>query len=90
LLSLINKQAANPMTVVEAFGDLASSLAQMAPDKIIDLKAPQSMSDRVEQLISQKKESDLNVDETAELERFLALDLFISLTKAKARLLLNA
>lgn len=78
------------MSVAEAFGDVASSFAQMAPEKIITLKAPASMSERVEQLVMRKKEGLITLDETAELERFLALDLFISLTKARARLLLAA
>jgi hypothetical protein len=42
----------------------------------------------VEQLINKKKESVLSLEEASELERFLALDMFISLTKARARILL--
>ncbi|MBD2757068.1 hypothetical protein [Spirosoma validum] len=76
------------MSVAEAFGSVASNLAQMAPDKIINLKASDSMSARVEQLVNRKKDGLITVDETAELERFLALDLFISLTKARARIFL--
>lgn len=78
------------MSVAEAFGEVAGSFAQMAPDKIIALKAPPAMSARVEQLITRKKNDSISPDETVELERFLALDLFISLTKARARLLLSA
>lgn len=78
------------MSVAEAFGDVAGSLAQLAPDKVIALKAPQRMSERVEELVGRKKDGIITVDEAIELERFLALDLFISLTKARARLLLSA
>ncbi len=46
------------------------------------------MSERVDVLVSKKKERAITVEETLELERFLALDLFISLAKARARLLL--
>lgn len=78
------------MSVAEAFGDVAGSLAQLAPEKILSLKAPQSMSARVEELINRKKNDLITAEEASELERFLALDLLISLTKARARLLLTA
>ena len=78
------------MSVAEAFGSVAIDLARLAPEKIIGLQAPASMSERVEELINQRKDSGLTAEETAELERFLALDMFISLTKARARILLIA
>jgi hypothetical protein len=76
------------MTVTEAFGDVATHLAQLAPDKIATLKASPQLSARLEALISRKKDGAITLDETTELEQFLALDLFISLAKARARLLL--
>ena len=51
----------------------------------INLKAPKGISERVEELVSRKKDGLISVDESIELERFLALDLFMSLTKARAR-----
>ncbi len=78
------------MRVAEAFGEVANSLAQLAPEKIILLPADPAMSARVESLISRKKDGLITADETLELERFLALDLFIGLVKARARLLLVA
>ncbi|MCY7351821.1 MAG: hypothetical protein LH606_14345 [Cytophagaceae bacterium] len=76
------------MSVAEAFGDVASLIAQMAPDKIVTLKASQQMSEEVERLVTLKKEGRITLEQTAELERFLALDLFISLAKARAHALL--
>lgn len=76
------------MNVAETFGDVASLLAQMAPEKIVTLKASTKMSAEVERLITLKKEDMISFEQTAELERYLALDLFISLTKAQARALL--
>ncbi len=76
------------MTVNEAFGDVANLVAQMAPDKIVGLKAPKKMSDEVERLINFKKEGKISIEQSSELERYLALDLFISLTKARAHTLL--
>lgn len=78
------------MSVTEAFGDVAACLAQMAPDKIIGLKASSETSEWVEILITRKKDGSLTSDERFELERFLALDLFIGLVKARAQTLLKA
>ena len=76
------------MNVAETFGDVATMLAQMAPEKIVNLKASTTMSEEVERLIELKKEGTISLEQATELERYLALDLFISLTKARARLLL--
>lgn len=76
------------MNVAETFGDVASLLAQMAPEKIVTLKASTKMSAEVERLVMLKKEDMISYEQTAELERYLALDLFISLTKARAHALL--
>jgi hypothetical protein len=73
------------MSVAEAFGDIAYRIAELSPDKITAIKASPSMSARVEQLVQRKKDGVISGEETTELERFLALDLFISLTKARAR-----
>ena len=76
------------MSVTEAFGDVAATLAQMAPDKIVTLKASPRLSTWLETLINRKKDGTISPDELVELDQFLALDLFISLAKARARLLL--
>ena len=73
------------MVISEVFGDIAEMIAQMNPQQIIDLKAPKGISERVEELVSRRKDGSISVDESIELERFLALDLFISLTKVRAR-----
>lgn len=77
------------MSVTEAFGDIANLIAQMAPDKIVNLKAPQHMSEEVERLVTLKKNGMISYEQQLDLERFLALDLFISLTKARARTLVG-
>ncbi len=78
------------MSVVEVFGDIAGILAQMAPDKVVALRAPQSLGERVETLVEQKKQGPLSEEETLELERYLSLDLLINLAKAKAKVILAA
>jgi hypothetical protein len=77
------------MSVTEAFGDVATQMAQIAPDKIVTLKASPHLSARLETLIDRKKDGIITNEESVELEQFLALDLFISLAKARARLLLT-
>jgi hypothetical protein len=76
------------MTTVEAFNDVAMILASLAPEKIVLLKAPDSMSERVEVLVNKKKVGSINEDEKIELERYLSLDLLISLSKARAKKML--
>ena len=78
------------MTVTEIFNDIAGVIAHLNPEQVVGLKAPEQMFDRVEFLVNKKKQGIIDQDELLELERFLALDLFISLTKARARVLLAA
>ncbi len=78
------------MSVIEAFGDIAEVLAEMAPSKIVELRASKAMSRRVEELINKKKEEKLSEDEATELERYLSLDLLITLAKARAKRILAA
>ena len=77
------------MVIAKTFELVADSIAQMNPKEIIKLKAPLEMSERVEILVNRKKNNQISLEESNELERFLALDMFIGLTKAKARLRLN-
>lgn len=76
------------MSVAEAFGDIATVIAKIAPSKIVELKASSSMQKRVNELIQKKKNAQISMDESVELERYLSLDLFITLAKARAQLLL--
>lgn len=78
------------MSVVEAFGDFAEVLAAMAPEKVTELRAPVAMSERVEELVNKKKTDQLTEEEATELERYLSLDLLITLAKARAKKMLAA
>ena len=78
------------MTLTEAFGDVADILAKTNPSIIADLKAPIEINERVNLLISKKKDGSINNEETLELERFMALDMLINLAKARAKTLLAA
>jgi hypothetical protein len=78
------------MSVVEAFGDIAGLLAQMAPEKVVAMRAPQDLGERVQVLTAKKKQGSLSQEEAIELERYLSLDLLISLAKARAKAILAA
>lgn len=78
------------MTVAEAFGDVAEIIARLDPAAIAALKAPKIMNERVSELVHKKKEGQITIEENAELERFLALDIFIGLAKARAKAYLSA
>lgn len=73
------------MSVAEAFGDIAEVIAKIAPSKIVELRPSKSMQKRVNELIQKKKNNQISLDESVELERYLSLDLFITLAKARAR-----
>ncbi len=73
------------MTVNQAFGDIAEVLAGLAPERVVEIKASADISQRVEVLVNRKKDGMITYDETLELERFLALNMLISLAKARAR-----
>lgn len=76
------------MSVVEAFDDIAGLLARMDPEKIAQLRPSKQMVERVEELVYRKKDGEITVEESIELERYLALDLLINLAQARARRLL--
>ncbi len=78
------------MNVAELFDDVAEALAKIDPEKILELRASDKMAERVEELVYKKKEGTIDEEEATELEHYLALDLFINLTKARARRLLAA
>jgi len=78
------------MSVVEAFDFFAASIAELNPSQVVKFKAPASMAERMEILVSKKKEGTIESEESIELDRYLALDLIISLAKARAIKLLAA
>ena len=55
---------------------------------IIFFKSSGKMSERVEHLTNLKKDGSITFEQANELERFLTLNMFINLAKARARILL--
>ena len=58
--------------------------------KILELRAPESMRERLEELIEREKDGLLTLTETDELDHYLVLERLIRLAKAHARLKLAA
>jgi len=73
-----------------AYEEVAEFLAKLDPEKLLEIKPSAEVQYRVEELIEKKKESGLTPDEQYELDRYLALEYLISLTKARARIHLAA
>lgn len=68
-----------------AYEEVAEFLAAINPEKLLELRPSPSVQERVEELIFKKKESALSAEEQYELDRYLALEHLIALTKARAR-----
>lgn len=73
-----------------AYEEVAEFLAAINPEKLLELRPSASVQERMEELIYKKKEGSLSSEEQFELDRYLALEHLIALTKARARLHLLA
>ena len=72
------------------YEEVAEFLANLAPKKLLELRPSTEVQLRVEELIAKKKENQISTDESYELDRYMALEHLIALTKARARLRLAA
>ena len=70
-------------TILEEFIDFLVEKA--TPESILAFKAPDTLSERLEELVTRSKDDELSPDEQQELEAILAYDRLASLMKAKAR-----
>jgi len=68
-----------------AYEEVAAFLAAINPEKLLELRPSPAVQERVEELIYKKKEGALSSEEQFELDRYLALEHLIALTKARAR-----
>ncbi|MBL7814861.1 MAG: hypothetical protein JNL70_07620 [Saprospiraceae bacterium] len=74
------------MTVQTIYDHFAETIASMNPAKVLEIRAPQAASERLESLIEKKNEHGLSAVEKDELDHFLVLERLIRLAKAHARL----
>jgi hypothetical protein len=74
------------MTVQTIYDHVAETIASMNPTKVLEIRAPQAATERLESLIEKKNEQGLTVAEKDELDHFLVLERLIRLAKAHARI----
>ena len=75
---------------LEVYEDVAELLANMAPDKVIALKASLARQERLEELLEKNTGvSGLTEAENKELDRMLMLNRVVSLAKIRAKRLLS-
>lgn len=63
---------------------LAALMADYMPEQIMSFKFTNSVQQRIERLVSKKKEGSISIQEQDELEKYLMYDLLIGLAKARA------
>ena len=78
------------MTVQLVYNQIADFIAAMNPAKVLEMRAPQEASERLENLIAKEKETALTPTEKDELDHYLILERLIRLAKVHARLRLTA
>jgi hypothetical protein len=67
------------------YDEVADFLAKLDPKSLIAWRPSDAVQERVENLIFKKKDNQLTLDEQYELDRYMALEHLIALTKARAR-----
>jgi hypothetical protein len=67
------------------YDEVAEFLAKLDPKSLIAWRPSDAVQERVENLIFKKKDNQLTLDEQYELDRYMALEHLIALTKARAR-----
>lgn len=78
------------MSAQLAYDHVADFIATMNPVKILELRAPEPMRLRLEELIEQEKSGKLTLLEKDKLDHYIVLERLIRLAKAHARLKLAA
>lgn len=78
------------MSVQTVYDHIADFIAGLDPEKVLELRATEDMSERLENLVAKKKEEGLTEEEQDELNHYLVLERLIRLAKLRARIRLAA
>jgi hypothetical protein len=73
------------MTIYSVYDEIAELLAQLAPAKVMALKASSEMQIRLELLIEKSKEGQLTLREKDELDHDIVLERLVRLSKIRAQ-----
>lgn len=74
------------MTVQTVYDHIAEAIAAMNPTKVLEIRAPQVATERLESLVEKEKNEGLTIVEKDELDHYLVLERLMRLSKAHARL----
>jgi len=72
------------MTIYSIYDEIAELLAQLAPAKMLALKASGEMQERLEFLIEKSKAGHLTVREKDELDHYIVLERLVRLAKIRS------
>lgn len=72
------------MIVQSTYDTVADFIASMNPQMVLDMQASADMQKRLEELISQEKNTSLSPAEKDELDHYIVLERLIRLAKARA------
>ena len=70
------------------YDDFATFIAGLSPEKMLAYYAPEKVQQRVDYLVTQKKEDRITTEEAQELEKYFLFEHIIRLAKARALQLL--
>ena len=78
------------VSIYSAYDQVAELLSTVAPEKLMKLKASDTMQQRLETLLGKSKEGQLTEEEKDELDHFLVLERLVRLAKIRAQQRLSA
>lgn len=70
------------------YDDFATFIAGLSPEKMLAYYAPEKVQQRVDYLVTQKKEDRITTEEAQELEKYFLFEHIVRLAKARALQLL--
>lgn len=76
-------------TTAHIYDSLAEFMASLDPVKVLGFHAPQSIQERVEELLEKQESTILPLNEKQELEHYFILEHIVRLAKSRARLHLS-
>lgn len=77
------------MTSATVYEHIADFIADMNPQMILDLKAPDEMRYKLEYLLDKEKDETLTLEEKDDLDHYMILERLIRMAKTRARMKLK-
>jgi len=70
--------------IYDIYGEVAEIMAQLAPERIMELKASPQTQQRFDELMDKYKSAAISKEEKDELDHFIVLDRLIRMAKIRA------